>query len=317
MASLKENWNKHMAASGLFAATLCWGASFFLVKKAILQVGIWPFMFWRFGLASALMAVFFPKKLLYSSRETMVRGLKLGGLLFLAIYTQTQGLLYTSAGKSGFLTALYVPLIPILGWIIFRQKAHLRHFLVAFIAVLGLYILTDNSGHGSVRTVSQWWSDINIGDLWTVGTAMISAIHILVTEKFTRREPDSLALGMWQFIGCFAFVTAGTLFQFNNTTSAPLNWDVLSWPSFAIGSAIFNAIFTTCFGFMMQIICQKSLGALKSALIFALEAPFSLGFAFLFMGEILTTKELIGATIVFLVSIVPDGWLRGGKNGAL
>jgi len=61
----------------------------------------------------------------------------------------------------------------------------------------------------------------------------------------------------------------------------------------------------------MQIICQKSLGALKSALIFALEAPFALMFSFLFMGEILTLKEFVGAVIVFLVSIVPDNWLRG------
>jgi drug/metabolite transporter (DMT)-like permease len=66
----------------------------------------------------------------------------------------------------------------------------------------------------------------------------------------------------------------------------------------------------------MQIICQKYLGALKAALIFALEAPLATGFAFLFMNEILTPKEFIGAAIVFLVSIVPDRWLKE-TNGSL
>ncbi len=148
LASLKENGKKHRAAFGLFAATICWGASFFLVKEALPQVGIWPFLFWRFAMACALMAAFFPQKLLNSSRITMTRGIILGCLLFGAIAGQTQGLVYTTAGKSGFLTALYVPFIPIMGWILFKQGISLRHFFVASLAVLGLYILTDTSNGG-------------------------------------------------------------------------------------------------------------------------------------------------------------------------
>src|ERR1039457_6085952 len=94
LASLKENGKKHMAAAGLFATTICWGASFFLVKKAVILVGIWPFLFWRFGLACAVMIAFFPQKLLHSTRNTMTRGLILGGLLFGAIWTQTEGLIF-------------------------------------------------------------------------------------------------------------------------------------------------------------------------------------------------------------------------------
>jgi drug/metabolite transporter (DMT)-like permease len=323
LASLKENWNKHSAALGLFAATICWGASFFLVKEALPLVGIWPFLFWRFAMSCILMGAIFPQKLLNSRRTTMIRGLILGVLLFGALASQTQGLIYTTAGKSGFLTALYVPFIPVMGWVLFKQKISLRHFLVATLAVLGLYILTDTSSGGPVRSFAQWWTDINGGDVWTVFAALISAVHILFTEKYTRKESDSLALGLWQFMGCFGCVVLGTLYQYDNVyTFLPVKWNIMTWPTFAIGSAIFNAIFTTCFGFMMQIISQKRLGALKSALIFALEAPFSLFFAFLCLGEILNTKEFIGAGIVFLVSIVPDSWLRGqmprGKNnGAL
>ena len=64
----------------------------------------------------------------------------------------------------------------------------------------------------------------------------------------------------------------------------------------------------------MQAICQKTLGALKAALIFALEAPFATFFAFLYLGENLSTLEFIGASLVFLVSIVPDSWLRGKRG---
>src|ERR1700683_3975775 len=102
-----QNLNAHTASAGLFLSTMCWGASFFLVKQATAQVGIWPFMFWRFTLACIFLGLIFPNKLMAPQRATVKRGFILGGLLFLAIWTQTEGLQQIGAGKSGFLTSLY------------------------------------------------------------------------------------------------------------------------------------------------------------------------------------------------------------------
>jgi drug/metabolite transporter (DMT)-like permease len=307
LASLKEKWKTYNATLGLFIATLAWGASFFLVKKATSQIGVWPFLFWRFGFSSLLMVIIFPLKFLRAKAHTIKHGFLVGALLAFTIMTQTFGLQMTSAGKSGFLTSLYVPLVPILGWVFKKPNITHRHFLVAFISAFGLYILTDTAASHSV---TEWWREVNPGDLWTLAAALFAALHILYTEHITQKESDSIALGLWQFIGCFSFIFLATLTQKSPEPFVPLEWNPLRWPSFALGSLLFNAIFSTCFGFITQIVCQKYLGALKAALIFALEAPFATGFAFLFMNEILTPKEFIGAAIVFLVSIVPDSWLK-------
>jgi drug/metabolite transporter (DMT)-like permease len=306
---------KHASAAGLFIATLGWGASFFLVKKATFLVGIWPFLFWRFLLSVILMVLFFPRKFFKPQRSLIVHGGVLGTLLFLAIWPQTIGLQLTTAGKSGFLTALYVPFVPVFGWLLMRKEVSYRHFIVVVLALLGLYILTDKSE----GTFESWWKELNPGDLWTVFAAIAAALHILFTENFTRQEKDSIALGLWQFVAIFLAIVFVLILGFGSKNPSILKgeWNVFSWPAFALGSALFNAVVTTCFGFIMQIVCQKYLGALKSAVIFAMEAPFAVGFAFLFLGESLTPKEFVGAAIVFLVSIVPDGWLRhaeGEKN---
>ena len=327
MASLKEKWQTYNATIGLFVATLAWGASFFLIKGATAQIGVWPFMFWRFGIASLVMVVLFPMKVIKAKWHTIWRGFISGSLLFSTISLQTYGLQTTSAGKAGFITSLYVPLVPILGWVIYklrRPKVSLkpkespisyRHIVVAMISVFGLYILTDSStGAGGFR---GWWNDVNSGDIWTFACAVAAALQILYVERVTKLEPDSIALGLWQFIGCFFFIAVSGLVI---TAAAPgpfvqAQWNPLHWPQFTVISAVFNAIFSTCVGFVMQIVCQKYLGALKAALIFALEAPFATGFAFLFMNEVLSLKEFIGAAIVFLVSIIPNRWLKtqGGE----
>jgi drug/metabolite transporter (DMT)-like permease len=307
--SLMRTSEKHrLSIIGLFIATVGWGASFFLVKKATSEVGMWPFLLWRFGLATTALAILMPRKLTGANRALITKASALGVLLFLAIWTQTQGLQFTTATRSGFLTALYVPMTPIIGWMLFRHSIVWRQLAVALVAVGGLYVLTSAGNLG--ESFLEWWRDVNPGDLWTVATAVVSALHIVLTEKFSREERDSIALALWQFIFCFALVAivAGTLHN-----QAPLetgHWNVRDWSTFAWGSVIFNAAIATVFGFVMQIVGQKTVGALKAALIFALEAPFSSIFAFLFLSERLSLQEAAGALIVFLTSIIPEPWLK-------
>jgi drug/metabolite transporter (DMT)-like permease len=305
-SDLNKGHFKLMAIGGLFLTTVIWGASFFLIKKTAEEVGVLPFLFWRFALASAFIILIFPQKFAASRKSTIQRGLILGALLIAGIGTQTIGIQYTTASKSGFITALYAPFVPLVGWFIFRQKVVLRQMAMAFVAVLGLYLLTDTHD-GLSSNVVQWARGLNIGDLWTLASAAFLALQIVFTERYTRMEQDSIALGLWQFIGCFILLTFFVLAQnFEPGPFVPLKWKLSSWSSFAIGSLIFTAILGTCFGFIMQIICQKAIGSLKAALIFALEAPFAALFAFLFLGEFFTHKEFIGAVIVFIVSIIPE-----------
>jgi len=246
----------------------------------------------------------FPKRLLASKPPVMRAGAVVGGLLFGAIWTQTLGLQYTTAGRSGFITALYVPLTPLIAWIIWKQKITFKQTLVMIFALFGLYVLTQ--GENLVTGFFDWFNTINTGDAWTILTALICALHILAVEYYSRREADSINLGIWQFIWCAICAGGISLWSSHKTEDV---WNILSWSQEPLLALFVTVVFSTCFGFTMQIICQKTIGSLKAALIFALEAPFAIMFAFLFIGEKMGTQEAVGALIVFLTSIIPESWL--------
>jgi len=305
---------RNLSTFGLFFATVTWGLSFFFVKRATAITGVWPFLFWRFALAPLLMILVFPRKFFCTNWKTVRHGSVLGGLLFLAIWTQTEGLQLTSVGRSGFITALYVPMTPILAWIFFKRVMTIKYLVVVTLATIGLYALTlqsDSSGDPI-----SWWKQMNRGDAWTLATAFFTALHIIATEKIARLESDSLALGLWQFVACFVSVVV--IMMINAPQSPyfyqPDFWQIWHWPAFVLGAVLFTAIVTTDFGFMMQIVCQKTIGALKAALIFALEAPIATLFAFFLLNEIMTTRELLGAALVLLASLVPERWLESKKG---
>jgi drug/metabolite transporter (DMT)-like permease len=310
----KSTITKRLALVGLILAVISWGASFFLAIQAIREVGVWPYLTWRFALAPLVLMAVFPKKFLGSSRALVGKGLLVGVSLFLAVWTQTMGLQYTTAGRSGFITALYVPFTPLIGWLLFRQVILFRQLAVAAVSALGLYMLTQRGD--LVGGLNDWFTHINRGDIWTFFTAVATAAQIVLVDRFTREEPDSLALGLWQLVGCSlsavpciamaVWLGAGVS---SGGSAVPL-WNPLQWSGAALGALLFNVLIVTCFGFTMQVICQKSIGALKAALIFGLEGPFAALFGYAFLREIMGPAEACGAFLVFLTSIIPERWLK-------
>lgn len=294
----------------MLTATAIWGMSFSLIKQAANEIGVGPFLVYRFGIAIIVLTLFFPNKVFKASRKTMTKGLVLGLLLAGAIQTQAWGLTLTTASRSSFLTALYVPFTPLMGWLLLRRYVTWRQALVALVSFVGLYLLTTKEIVG----LGEWFRTVNLGDLITVGTAFLNAVHILMTEPFSKSESDSIALGIWQFVGCVAVFLFGTLI-FPGVSDV---WNPSSWSNTVVLSVAFNAVLTTAFAFIVQIISQKYMGSLKAALIFALEAPFAAVFAYFYLHERLTSRETLGALIVLATSLVPEGWLKKRiKNGSL
>jgi drug/metabolite transporter (DMT)-like permease len=291
---------------GLLLATLAWGLSFFLIKVGINQLGVWPMLFARYNLAFVAIFVLFPKKILRPTFPQIKYGFFLGVLLFASNWTQTQGLAYTSISHSGFITSLYVPFTPFFGWLFFRRKVSQRDMFVVLVATVGLYILTYSNGGGSSLR----------GDIWTLFTAILYAIQIVATERITRKEVDSIALGVWQFFWCAVCVdlTYTALRLSGQVTPTAHVFNFWAWPSIVLVAIIFNALVATDFAFTMQIICQKYVSSLRAALIFALEAPLATLFAFFLKGDSLSRYELIGAALVFLASLWPDRWLKQKRD---
>jgi drug/metabolite transporter (DMT)-like permease len=305
-----------LAIVGLFAVTIGWGASFFMAKGAIAEMGVWPYLAWRSALTPFIFAAFFPRVIFSATWALIFKGFLLGAALFIALWSQSIGLQYTTSGRSGFITSLYVPFTPFFACLLLRQTLLLRQLLVALLAVLGLYLLTQKGS--LVWGLMSWFETMNRGDLWTLLTAVSYGMQIVLAERFTREEPDSIALSFWQFVGCslsvIPFIGIQALFAGGvlGMEAGPLHgkWNPGEWSGASIWAVAFNIVVVTCFGFTMQIVCQKIIGALKAALIFALEAPFAVAFGYFFLGEIMTPAEACGAALVFLTSIIPERWLK-------
>ena len=204
-------------------------------------------------------------------------GLICGIPLFLACNLQQVGLVNTDAGKSGFLTAMYIVIVPIIG--IFRKrKPSIFVPLSVVLAVAGLYFL---SGMGL--------SKINTGDLLTLGCALMFAIQITFIDVFAD-SVDPLRLNTIQSLVCSVLSAAIMLFAEMPTTDGILQ---ASLPLAHAGFLSMGAAYA------LQIIGQKDLEPTAAALIMSLESVFAVIFAVWLLHERMTPQEILGCCLLF------------------
>ena len=188
--------NKFKGAVSLFAATLIWGTAFVAQSVGMERIGPFTFQAIRCGLAVLfLIPLSFlleiprggPRATLarWGNKKLWKAGMICGGALFVAASLQQVGLVYTDAGKAGFLTAMYIVLVPILGLFLGRKVTKSAVFSIV-LAVIGLYLL-------SCLGVSR----VNIGDLLLMGCALGYAVQILCVDCFAM-DVDGLRLNCIQ-----------------------------------------------------------------------------------------------------------------------
>lgn len=152
-------------------------------------------------------------------------------------------------------------------------------------ALIGIALLTLNSE-----------LHLSLGDVLCIVCALLYSCHIILTSQFTNKV-DSIALGIWQllFCGLWAFLFSFTF----ETTSFPA--DLHTW-----GAVLILSIVCTAIGFIIQTIAQKHTTATHTGLIFSLEPIFAAIFAYIFIGEILSTKGYIGAALVLTGILISE-----------
>ncbi len=176
----------------LALVALIWGTTFVVVKQALIEISTMYFLAVRFGLASACMLGMFLPAFRSAGLNAIWRGLRGGAVaglfLWLGYVLQTFGLKYTSAGKSGFLTGLYIVLVPLISASVSRRWPQTRELLGIAVATAGMAFLTAPSLGRKFQ--------LNRGDLLTLGCACAFAIHLLVLGYFSQRERfEAVALG--------------------------------------------------------------------------------------------------------------------------
>jgi drug/metabolite transporter (DMT)-like permease len=214
-------------------------------------------------------------------------GILCGCALFIAASLQQVGLVYTDAGKAGFLTALYIVLVPILGLFLGRKVPKAAGFSV-LLAVCGLYLL-------SCMGVSQ----INKGDLFLMGCALAFAEQIICVDKFAA-DLDGFRLNCVQSL----VVTVLSVPFAVMTESIDFGNIFACW-----GPLCFAGVLSMGLAYSLQIIGQKELEPTAASLIMSLESVFAAIGGWWLLNERMTTPEMLGCGLVFaavVISQLPD-----------
>jgi len=156
----------------LFSCTVIWGGTFVIVKSGLEDSSPLQFVAIRFTIAAILFFPFVAKSLRSISRKAWEGGIVIGSLLFLGFVSQTIGLTYTTASKSGFITGLLVVFTPIFQVVIERRAPKIGNVIGVILVTVGLYLLTSPEG-----------SEFNIGDLLTLFCAAVFGLYIVYLDS--------------------------------------------------------------------------------------------------------------------------------------
>lgn len=286
----------------MMLATIIWGFAFIAQSVGMDKIGPFTFQTVRCFLAVVflLLCTFLfelPKGGLASTvkkwkdPQLWKVGASCGCALFLAASLQQVGLVYTDAGKAGFITAMYIVLVPILGLLLHRRPPKAAVFSV-FLAVLGLYLLCCMGATG-----------INKGDLFLTGGAICFAIQITCIDRMAGTF-DGLRLNCIQ-----ALVVALLSIPFVLLTETVHVPDILAcW--FPL---MFAGILSMGVAYTLQIVGQKQLEPTTASLIMSLESAFAVLGGWLILHETMTPWEITGCLLVFaavILSQLPEGIFR-------
>ncbi len=273
-------WQADLA---LAFVALVWGTTFIVVKHALTDISTLYFLALRFAVASLCMLLMFLPAFRSAGRREVYRGLKGGAtaglFLWLGYVLQTFGLKYTSAGNSGFLTGLYIVLVPLISAAVYRRWPQIPELIGILIASSGMALLTVPS--------MQHGFKVNRGDALTIGCAVAFAFHLLVLGYYSQRERfEAVALGQ---IACAAVLS---------TISLGIERPAAHWNSNVVFSILLTAVFATALAFALQTWGQQYTTATRTALLFALEPVFALLTAVSVGGEQLTVAAVSGGALI-------------------
>ena len=274
----------------LLVATVIWGSAFIAQSVGMDYIGPFTFQTMRSVLAVPFLVLMLfvmernPKETIrkWMNPKLWKAGLVCGTALFVAAGLQQMGIVYTSAGKAGFITTMYIVLVPILG-IILGKKPPFTAWIGVVLAVAGLYLL-------SCVGVTQ----VNIGDLYLLGCAFGYAVQITLVDKLGP-DLDGFRLNCIQSLFCGIF--SGTVM---GLTEDVVVANILAcWIPIA-----YAGILSLGIAFSLQIIGQKYVEPTPASLIMSLESVFAVLCGWLLLNERMTVYELTGCGLVFVAVII-------------
>ena len=271
----------------LFIAAAIWGFGFVAQRAAMEYVGPFTFNAVRFALgAITLIPLLLTKNQFFnwsenrqnnSSKNVLIYGsIAAGFALFVATSLQQSGIVFTTAGKAGFITGLYVIIVPLIG-LAWKEKTHLGTWMGAGLAVAGLYLISLNQ---SMQVI--------LGDSLVLVGAFFWAVHVHIIGRFsTKIHPIKLAFFQFAFASILSLICA-LIFETIIITSILSAWQ----------SIIFAGIFSVGIAFTLQVIAQQEAHSSHAALILSLESVFAVIGGWLLLHEGLSLRGIIGCVLM-------------------
>lgn len=218
----------------------------------------------------------------WNNKILITGGIVCGTVLMVASSLQQIGIQYTSVGKAGFVTTMYIIFVPLIS-IFLKKRAGLKVWISVVLAVAGLYLLCMTE---SIQ--------FQYGDLMVLLCAVTFSFHILVIDHFSPKI-DGVKMSCIQFLVC-ALLSTVFMFIFEKPSFA----DILQ----AWKPILYAGVMSSGVGYTLQIVGQRGMNATVAALIMSLESVVSVLAGFLLLEEILTARELFGCLLMFIAIVL-------------
>ena len=271
----------------LLLVALIWGSAF--VAQAHAKVGVEPYTFTgvRFLLGALIIAPFAWRDLrtvarreVRPGRREMMGVLVLGLLLMLGAVFQQIGINGTTVTNAGFLTALYVPLVPLISWLLLRARPHWSVWPTSLGCLVGTWLL---SGAEQVA--------ISTGDLWVIASSLFWALHVLLVGRVADRLAAPFLVAAGQFLVCGLACLLWAVF----TESISLAGIRL-----AAMPILYTGIISVGIAYTGQVVGQRYAEAADAAIILSAETLFAALFGFLLMGDRLSAAGMAGCALILV-----------------
>lgn len=254
-----------------------WGSSFVVMKDSLERQNVFSFLSSRFILAALLMFLYKPGVFRGLTKKFIYRGIIVGILLGSGYIFQTYGLTKTTVSNTGFITGLYLVFTPLISLIILKRHVLKIQWLAVVIATIGLFFISYN---GVI---------IGIGEILVLISAFIYGAHFVALGEWSDGK-NTYALTFIQVVTVAALTS---IFAFKDGFQiAP---DSTVWLAI-----LYTAFFATFLGFLIQTKAQSVMSATVASVLLATETPFAVFFGLYFHSDPLTSRIIIGGSLVML-----------------
>lgn len=275
----------------LLLTAVIWGTGF-VASQFALDSGMSTsfILLIRFSVAALVMLGVLHRKLATLTGKEIGSGIITGSLLFLAFFSQTYGLQFTTPSNNAFITATNVIMVPFITWMFFRKRPHGKFFVLPFVTFVGVAFLTYSPEHGL---------HFSKGDAFTLLCAFFFALHISYLDIVSKRM-DVSKLTFLQMATAAILSGVYLLVIDNGRMGNSIDWSLgLPW-------SLYLGIFSTMVAFFIQTYAQKFTSSTKTAIFLSTESLFGALFSVLLALEPFSPFMVVGGAIILLSIILSE-----------